>query len=111
MGHQNRQMIDEIVLEPILRRLKHLLESDYISSFDKVDPVSGEYKRDITEADAENNRMCIKHDVLYECDHRACSDKKNCNCEMCGFTSDITHAKNFELRYGVWVEKRKEENG
>ena len=96
MWHQNRQMIDEIVLEPILRRLKHLLESDYIRSFDEVDPTSKAYKRDISEADAENNCTRIRHEILYECDHRACSDKKSCNCEICGFTNDITHAKNFE---------------
>lgn len=35
-------------------RLQHLLQSDYIRSFDEVDPTTKEYKRDIKEADAEH---------------------------------------------------------
>ena len=49
-----------------------------------------------------------EHETLYECDHRVCSDKNSCNCELCGFTNDITHAKNFELKHGMWVEKRRQ---
>lgn len=35
------------------RRLKHLLQSDFIRSFDEVDVHTKEYKRDIKEADKE----------------------------------------------------------
>lgn len=36
----------------LVRRLEHLLESDYIRSFDEVNIMTGRYKRDIREADA-----------------------------------------------------------
>ena len=43
--------------ESLLRRFRHLLESDYIRSFDEVIPLAGgKYKRDIREADLENQR-------------------------------------------------------
>lgn len=42
--------------ESLLKRFRHLLESDYIRSFDEVKPGTGEYKRDIREADLENQR-------------------------------------------------------
>lgn len=38
--------------EALERRLRHLLESDYIRSFDEVNLFTHEYKRDIREADA-----------------------------------------------------------
>lgn len=37
--------------EALLRRFRHLLQSDFIRSFDEVDPKTGTYKRDISEAD------------------------------------------------------------
>lgn len=37
--------------DPTIKRLRHLLESEYIRSFDAVDPCTHEYKRDIREAD------------------------------------------------------------
>ena len=42
--------------ESLLKRFQHLLESDYISSFDEVKLGTGEYKRDIREADLEHPR-------------------------------------------------------
>ena len=72
--------------EVILRRLKHLLKSDYISQFDQVDPNTKEYVRDIKEADWK---------VAYLCDQeKTC----NVNCSkdhQCKRTCDISHAKNF----------------
>lgn len=74
--------------EVILRRLKHLLVSDYISQFDQVDPNTQEYIRDIREADRK---------VVYLCDQeKPC--KKHCEKDhLCKRTSDISHAKNFRL--------------
>ena len=40
--------------ESLLKRFRHLLESDYIRSFDEVKLGTGEYKRDIREADREH---------------------------------------------------------
>lgn len=37
--------------ELLLKRFRHLLESDFIRSFDAYDPKTGTYKRDISEAD------------------------------------------------------------
>lgn len=37
--------------EALLRRFRHLLQSDFIHSFDEVDPLTGVYKRNIAEAD------------------------------------------------------------
>jgi hypothetical protein len=74
--------------EVILRRLKHLLESDYISQFDQVDPNTKEYIRNIKEADRR---------VMYLCDQeKPCKEscKKDHHCKR---TSDISHAKNFKL--------------
>lgn len=42
-------IVDEV--DPLIKRLRHLLESEYIRSFDEVDPRTQEYKRDIREAD------------------------------------------------------------
>ena len=38
----------------LVRRFEHLLESDYIRSFDGVELSTGKYKRDIREADREH---------------------------------------------------------
>ena len=37
--------------ESLLKRFRHLLESDFIRSFDEYDPKTGTWKRDISEAD------------------------------------------------------------
>lgn len=37
--------------EALLKRFRHLLESDFIRSFDEYDRKTGTYKRDISEAD------------------------------------------------------------
>lgn len=41
-------------IDRLERRLKHLLQSDFIRSFDEVDVYTKEYKRDIREADYKN---------------------------------------------------------
>jgi hypothetical protein len=76
----------------ILRRLKHLLESDFISQFDQVDPNTKEYVRDIKEADWK---------VAYLCDQeKPC--KEHCEKDhLCKRTCDISHAKNFRLVPGA----------
>lgn len=37
--------------DALMKRFRHLLESDFIRSFDEYDPKTGTYKRDISEAD------------------------------------------------------------
>lgn len=48
-----RSQIIDLVLEKtdLRKRLSHLLESDFINSFDAKDFKTGKYKRDIKEAD------------------------------------------------------------
>lgn len=55
--------------ESLLKRFRHLLESDYIRSFDEVIPLSGgKYKRDIREADRDNQRAhWIANNICSRC--------------------------------------------
>lgn len=43
--------------------------------------------------------------IWFKCDHRACSHKEKCNCAKCGYTADIAHAQNFELKGRAWFER------
>lgn len=105
-------------------RLSHLLESDYIKQFDMVDPKTREYAKPIREADeivqalqetvdglykkvddlirARTEPAPPEHPkVFYVCDRRAC---EKCDPD-CKYTSDITHAVNFELDNADMLEK------
>ena len=83
-----------IYFNTLKRRLKHLLQSDFIRSFDEVDVRTKEYKRDIREADVK---------IMYVCDGKKC---KRCSYDICKHTADITHAKNFKYDgyVGYWEE-------
>lgn len=61
--------------ESLLKRFRHLLESDYIRSFDEVKLGTGEHKRDIREADRENRHGQWENELL---GYRNCSE---CGCE------------------------------
>ena len=75
--------------------LLHLLESDTIRSFAKYDPETGEFERDISEADRK---------IIYLCDRKKCGD--NHDCGECNHTFDITHAINFKYDgFGGYIEK------
>jgi len=71
-------------------RLKHLLQSDFIRSFDAINYKTGKYKRDITEADKITG---TDPKIFYLCDGEKC---KNCSSDICKHTGDMTHAKNFQ---------------
>ncbi|MGN1058693.1 MAG: hypothetical protein ACI4Q7_05015 [Candidatus Avelusimicrobium sp.] len=86
--------------ESLLRRFRHLLESDYIRSFDEVDRRTGEYKRDIKEAaPVVHGRWIYHNDDLFpiesmqECSR--CHEKefmtlRNENfCTNCGAKMDL----------------------
>lgn len=77
------------------QELQHLYKSDFIRSFAEIDPDTGEYKRDISEAD-------IK--TVYLCDGKKCGE--NHNCGECSHTTDVTHALNFEYdgHNGYWEQ-------
>ena len=63
--------------EALLKRFRHLLESDVIARYDEVDPRTKEYKRDIRELDERmgihgcpaNNTTCM-HLINGRCRHR-----------------------------------------
>lgn len=73
-------------LEIVERRLKHLLQSDFIRSFDEVNVSTKQYKRDISEAKQKK--------ILYMCDRKKCGP--NHDCFECNHTADVTHAVNFK---------------
>ena len=52
-------------------RLRHLLKSDYIRSFDEVDRNTGDYKKDIREADRAADALQILNES------HSCNDCKN----------------------------------
>ena len=56
--------------EALLRRFRHLLESDFIRSFDEVDPLTGVYKRNIAEADKAEPVRC--RDCVWRGNERKC---------------------------------------
>lgn len=94
------------------RRLKHLLKSDFISSFDQKKPSTGEYARDIAEAD-KLALAPVKQEpkIFYLCDRKKC---EGCGPD-CEHTSDVCHAANFR-RFAVnndisfWEEKKQNED-
>lgn len=47
--------------DALLKRFRHLLESDFIRSFDQYDPRTQTYKRDIAEADNVDQVVRCKH--------------------------------------------------
>lgn len=59
--------------EFLLRRFRHLLKSRYISTFDAVNPFTGEYTRDIAEADGRPVVQCWeckRRGTAYDCPFR-----------------------------------------
>lgn len=52
-------------IDRLERRLKHLLQSEFIRSFDEVDARTKEYKRDIREADNKNTGGCGTWEIQY----------------------------------------------
>ena len=90
-------------------RLKHLLESEYIVQFDKLDPKTQKYARDIKEADAPLRPLPAPdpvktQPVYFICDRRKCDV---CNGD-CNRTTDIRHAENFVINmFGALEEKER----
>ena len=96
---------DNKIIASTLRRLKRL-------GVDKGDMFSVvlelakeiEYYRDIIDGLQEKNFKPEENQKIYFlCDRRACK----CCDPLCGYTSDIEHAKNFK-RIGVIIREKKE---
>lgn len=92
MGEEN------IVFEDyLLKRLRHLLESEFISSFDEVD-ANGNYKRDISEADRVRNNKYVPVEILASPFCRGCQEfnptlsrKGNYFCVKCEYLERCRH--------------------
>ncbi len=65
------------------RRLKHLLQSDFIRSFDEIDVYTKEYKRDIREADNKNTTgSCGTWEIQYYDNTPRFFICSNCKCRL-----------------------------
>jgi hypothetical protein len=73
----------------LLRRFRHLIQSDFIRSFDEWDINKGDYVRDISEADKRIMFLC---DLKNKC-HKSMTCAK---VEGCLHTADIAHARHFK---------------
>lgn len=53
------QFVTRDEFESLLKRFRHLIQSNFIRSFDEVEPRTGAYKRDISEADASTGWISV----------------------------------------------------
>lgn len=79
------------------KRLKHLLQSNFIASFDRVNVNTKEYIRDIRDADD-----ITLSTIIFECDRTKCPD---CS-PHCHQTRNIKYAKNFKEVFPNVYEER-----
>ena len=94
----NRPDVDAVPraeYEGLLKRFRHLLESDFIASFAEVEPFTGKYKRDIAEADKvqpvrHSKWVCRTPGVFScgECLGLALGNRPTCYCPDCGARMD-----------------------
>ncbi|MBO7309527.1 MAG: hypothetical protein J6V38_07855 [Kiritimatiellae bacterium] len=85
--------------DALLKRFRHLLESDFIRSFDEYDPRTQTYKRDIIEADDAVRMVRCK-----DCEHWQQSRRTplgSCYCECLGVYRPI----HFYCAYGRKIVK------
>lgn len=81
--------------EGLLKRFRHLLESDFIASFAEVEPFTGKYKRDIAEADkvqpVRHSKWVCRTPGVFSCDEckgLALGNRPTCYCPYCGAKMD-----------------------
>ena len=70
----------------LLLRFRHLLQSDFIRSFDEYDRIKGDYKRDIKEADMIINRIRAERSrqgCPFGDDRETCAFYKANGCDFC----------------------------
>ena len=86
--------------EGLLKRFRHLLESDFIASFAEVEPFTGKYKRDIAEADKvqpvrHSKWVCRAPGVFScgECFGLALGNRPTRYCPDCGARMDLEDMK------------------
>lgn len=89
--------------ERLESRLRHLLQSEFIRTFDAKR--GGQYVKNIEELDTTItilNDKQMQQEILYLCDGKKCP---NCCERECEITADIRHAKNFKKIGDVYVEQ------
>lgn len=81
--------------EGLLKRFRHLLESDFIASFAEVEPFTGKYKRDIAEADkvqpVRHSKWVCRTPGVFSCGAclgLALGNRPTCYCPDCGAKMD-----------------------
>lgn len=81
--------------EGLLKRFRHLLESDFIASFAEVEPFTGKYKRDIAEADkvqpVRHSKWVCRTPGVFSCGAclgLALGNRPTCYCPDCGARMD-----------------------
>ena len=81
--------------EDLMKRFRHLLESDFISRFDEVDITTGRYKRDIAEADkaqhVRHSKWVCRTPGVFSCGAclgLALGNRPTCYCPNCGEKMD-----------------------
>ena len=81
--------------EGLLKRFRHMLESDFIASFDEVEPFTGKYKRDIAEADkvqpVRHSKWVCRTPGVFSCGMckgLALGNRPTCYCPDCGAKMD-----------------------
>ena len=81
--------------EGLLKRFRHLLESDFIASFAEVEPFTGKYKRDIAEADkvqpVRHSKWVCRTPGMFSCNacgNLAVENQSMYYCPECGAKMD-----------------------
>ena len=95
---KNRPAVDAVPraeYEGLLKRFRHLLESDFIASFAEVEPFTGKYKRDIAEADkvqpVRHSKWVCRTPGVFSCGAclgLALGNRPTCYCPDCGARMD-----------------------
>lgn len=94
----NRPDVDAVPraeYEGLLKRFRHLLESDFIASFAEVEPFTGKYKRDIAEADkvqpVRHSKWVCRTPGMFSCNacgNLAVENQSMYYCPECGAKMD-----------------------
>ena len=86
----------------VLRRFRHLIQSDYIRSFDEWDREKGDYVRDISEADqsrlkAENNRLTSELERVYELYYTLLAERTRDKEKACPFGKNKVTCSDYRI--------------
>lgn len=90
----------------LLSRFRHLLQSDFIRSFDEYDIIKGDYKRDIKEADVINGYSAGYRDGTLDKMHANADDLARLKAENNRLTAELEKA--YELINSIRAERSRQ---